>query len=190
MRLETKRLFRPDIRKFRLKIKIPVASAHNLRYLRTMEENSVATRANVKISAGLKFVLSGPLSRIVVTRLGGGLISQPFVQIITASILRHRGPLIVLGSHPFAGAFLHNTQGYHFASHSSLLMGYSHPIIRRATSENRFVQNYDGYSPPSLANKVPCIPSLLHSTQYGLTTFFRDLQELCNGWATSKWSPH
>jgi len=124
-----------------------------------------------KCLQGWKFVLSEPLSRIVVTcgTRGGEWISQPFVQIITASIFRHLRPLIVLGNHPFAGAFLHNIQNFISPSHSSLLMGYSHPNIWGDPGRrNIFDQNYDGCSPPSLASKYPvCYHScILRSTEW------------------------
>lgn len=146
--------------------------AYKLRYLRTMEENSVATGANVKCLPGWKFVPSGPLSRIM------KMWWVIFPNFPANHHCLYSSTLIDLENHSFTGALLHNTQGYHFALSFLVAHGVSHPNIRGSRSENRFVQNH--HHLPWLT-KYPVFYHFYILRRYGLTISFRDLLEWCNG---------
>ena len=128
-------------RQFSAQDQDPCCFLRNLRYLRAMEENSVATGTNVKISAALNFANFHAI-------------------IFTASILRLRRPSIVLGNRPLAGALLHDIRDI-----TSLLIPRCSRYIPIRTFEGNpgwrdtFDQNYDGCSSPPM----------LTSTLYAIT---------------------
>ena len=124
-------------RQFSAQDQDPCCFLRNLRYLRTMEENSVTTGTNVKISAAWNFANFHAI-------------------IFTASILRLRRPLTVLGNHPLAGALLQNARDI-----TSLLIPRCSRGIPIQTCEGNpgrrdtFDQNYDGYSSLPMLTSTP-----------------------------------